>query len=249
MRLDLTRLEIDHDATIGELRIDGDWFCWTLEDRVRARKIKHETAIPAGTYQVQITHSQRFNVEMPQVMNVPEFAGIRIHPGNTAADTSGCILVGGHRQGNKITDSRTAYQALMTRLEGAQQITLVVTQPAAWPAWGETVVVPVRPSGDLAPVQIPPKAAQIEPAPIVSRPEDAPIPITQNGLKAWLLTIGSSAAGLGGGLVAFLQANKYLLGIAAAVVCVILICWFVRSVILDLARMRHASDPRRYTVK
>lgn len=253
MRLDLTRLEIDRDATIGELRIDGEWFCWTLEDRVRAAKIKHQTAIPTGSYEVRITHSQRFGVRMPLVVDVPEFAGIRIHPGNSAADTSGCILVGGHRQGNRITDSRAAYQALMTRLESAGDVTLHITQPAAWPSWGE--VVRVNPSGELvepAPAKPQPQPETIpepEPLPIVSAPMDPPIPISQNGPRAWLLTIASSFAGLGGGLVGFLQQNKYLLAGAAAIICIVVICWFVRSVILDLQRMKLASDPRRYTVK
>lgn len=86
--------EIDENI-IGDLFIDGEFFCHTLEDKKRADgvKVKHETAIPAGTYKVILTMSNRFKRVMPLLVNVPMFSGIRMHGGNDSEDTSGCPLV------------------------------------------------------------------------------------------------------------------------------------------------------------
>lgn len=138
MNLTLTRLEQVENATLGELRIDGAWFCWTLEDKVRAQKIKHETAIPAGTYNVIVNRSSRFGVDMPLLEGVESFSGIRIHPGNSPADTSGCILLGAKRLGGMIGESRKAYQSFFRKLQLAgSKATITITQPEAWPKWGE----------------------------------------------------------------------------------------------------------------
>ncbi len=80
--------------------MDGFPFCDTLEDPVRELgpngegKVYGQTAIPAGTYKVAITWSVKFQKHMLAVLDVPFFTGIRIHSGNDAGDTLGCILVG-----------------------------------------------------------------------------------------------------------------------------------------------------------
>lgn len=82
--------------TIGDLLIDHRVFCHTLEDVVRkrgAQKVHGETAIPAGRYPVTLSMSNRFKRVTPEILNVPGFAGIRMHGGNTARDTEGCIIV------------------------------------------------------------------------------------------------------------------------------------------------------------
>ncbi len=94
MNLKLLRKTFTEESTIGVLSVNGTAECFTLEDKVRAVKIPGKTAIPAGIYEVTITFSDRFQKPLPLLLNVPNFAGIRIHPGNTAADTEGCILVG-----------------------------------------------------------------------------------------------------------------------------------------------------------
>lgn len=94
MKLTLKRGPSTEKSTPGRLFVDGAFQCFTLEDVVRPIKIKGETAIPAGTYKVIITMSNRFKRLLPLVLDVPGFDGIRIHPGNTDKDTSGCILVG-----------------------------------------------------------------------------------------------------------------------------------------------------------
>ena len=128
MRLELLRVVLTPRCTVGVLRVDGVHHCFTLEDTVRAPGIKvmKQTAIPAGTYRVEITHSPRFGVEMPLVMNVPGFEGIRIHSGNTKDDTEGCLLVGRHvlltgTAEYQVTESRAAYVDLFAVLDAARR--------------------------------------------------------------------------------------------------------------------------------
>ncbi len=121
------------DATLGKLYVDGQYRCETLEDQVRAPgvKVKGETAIPAGVYQVVITMSPRFGRLLPLLVGVPGFEGVRIHPGNTTGDTEGCILVGRGRERNIITDSRAAFGPLAADIEaaiaGGQRVEIQIT--------------------------------------------------------------------------------------------------------------------------
>lgn len=119
MNLKLVRRTLTEQSTIGTLSINGVFECFTLEDRVRPVKIHGATAIPAGIYEVAITFSDRFQKPLPLLLNVPNFSGIRIHPGNTAADTEGCILVGTTERKDFIGNSRVAFKALFTKLEAA----------------------------------------------------------------------------------------------------------------------------------
>jgi len=94
VELTLNRAPSNALATLGHLFVDGTPFCVTLEDVVRGAKVYGETAIPAGRYPVKITWSVKFQREMVAVEDVPGFTGIRIHSGNDADDTLGCVLVG-----------------------------------------------------------------------------------------------------------------------------------------------------------
>ena len=136
MRLTLERLQFDPDVTIGSLSVDGQWECWTLEDVVRppgAPKVFGQTAIPFGTYAVEITFSPHFGMPLPLVDGVPGFTGVRIHPGNTAADTEGCILVGNDRLGKSLGHSRDAFNALFPKIRDAiargEPVTLEIVRP------------------------------------------------------------------------------------------------------------------------
>ena len=120
MKLTLARRIFTTQSTIGELAVDGNFECFTLEDPVRPKKIRSVTAIPAGTYTVAITFSPRFGTELPLLLDVPEFEGIRIHPGNTATDTEGCLLVGKSRAIDTIGSSRDAFRALFDKIALAQ---------------------------------------------------------------------------------------------------------------------------------
>lgn len=117
MKLTLKRIALRPTYTIGKLYIDDAYFCDTLEDTVRdinksgkfdngEQKIKGKTAIPYGTYEIKWTYSPRFKKYTPQLMNVPSFEGIRVHAGNTSADTEGCLILGENKQVGRVLNSR-----------------------------------------------------------------------------------------------------------------------------------------------
>ena len=119
MKLFLQRIAQTPEYTIGRLEINGKFFCNTLEDPVRdlpeEQKIMHKTAIPEGTYKVIVNRSPRFKRDLPLLLDVPYFEGIRIHRGNTAKDTSGCILVGINSKKGMVLDS-TKYEVELTNI-------------------------------------------------------------------------------------------------------------------------------------
>lgn len=134
MELTLNRIFLGSSATIGELLINDKHLCDTLEDRVRpeGEKVYGKTAIPEGTYEVKLTHSPRFKKILPEILNVPNFSGIRIHTGNSSKDTEGCILVGtwdGEKE-DWVGSSKIAFDELMALLEEAtnnkEKVTITV---------------------------------------------------------------------------------------------------------------------------
>lgn len=149
MRLELTRIFKGRDYTIGRLYVDGVYLCDTLEDtdrglssamtsaEIKALKVFGKTAIPRGMYFVDMqTVSPRFRLRkwakahggrVPRLQGVRGFDGVLIHPGNTAADTDGCILVGYNKAKGKVLDSVAAYERLFALLDAAPElITLTV---------------------------------------------------------------------------------------------------------------------------
>jgi len=127
MKIEIKRLYKTTNSTIGELLVDGIWECYTLEDIERPVKIKGETAIPRGTYKIIINQSNRFKKLLPLFLNVPNFEGVRIHPGNTNHDTEGCILVGRTRSKDFIGQSRKAFDSLFDKMQKAKEITVIIT--------------------------------------------------------------------------------------------------------------------------
>ena len=118
MILTVVREPSKNGCTLGELLLDGTHEAWTVEDVVRDVKIPGETAIPAGKYRVVLTMSKRFGKVLPELLNVPNYEGVRIHSGNTAADTEGCILVGEEKSATGVLRSREAMVELMAALTG-----------------------------------------------------------------------------------------------------------------------------------
>jgi hypothetical protein len=109
------------DCTHGVLTA-AEWTGQTLEDVIRPEGVKvyGATAIPAGRYPVRITRSTRFGRMLPEICDVPGFSGVRIHPGNTARDTEGCVLVGIERGPGCVVRSREAMEGLMRILAQTQ---------------------------------------------------------------------------------------------------------------------------------
>ncbi|MBA2413203.1 MAG: hypothetical protein H0V63_10320 [Burkholderiaceae bacterium] len=122
MNLILTRAPSHKGATIGNFTVDGVFECFTCEDAVRdGPKVHGQTAIPAGEYVVVITMSPRFKRPLPLLVDVPGFSGIRIHSGNTSADTEGCILPGVSlgADGVSVIGSRRAFDSLYNKISAA----------------------------------------------------------------------------------------------------------------------------------
>lgn len=133
MELKLQRFQRTDISTISKLFIDEEEFCFCLEDKDRglhqgmtvqeilAIKVYGKTAIPTGKYQVVITFSNRFKKPLPLLINVPGYEGIRIHPGNTAADSSGCLLCGTTYDTDRVNNSREAFYELFEKIEKASK--------------------------------------------------------------------------------------------------------------------------------
>ena len=129
MQIVLQRDSLTEKSTAGELFLDGEKFCYTLEDTMREIpgrpisewKIKGRTAIPVGNYRVTLAPSpKRARRLMPLLLAVPGFVGIQIHSGNTAKDTEGCILVGIWRENaDTIRGSKAAYDKLFPKIQAA----------------------------------------------------------------------------------------------------------------------------------
>ena len=141
MKLTLNRRFKAPEYTIGDLYIDGQWFCNTLEDTdrdlsqdmlltyIQNKKIKSQTAIPTGTYKVDMNtvspkysnyskypYAKQFNAKMPRLLNVKGFEGVLIHAGNTQKDTEGCILVGINKVKGQVINSQATWKKLMSVL-------------------------------------------------------------------------------------------------------------------------------------
>lgn len=154
MRLTLTRNWPKATYTIGRLYVDGDLFCNTLEDcdrgldnrmteaQIRRKKVYGETAIPKGTYLVDMnTVSPKYKAvawydklcggKMPRLKAVPGFDAILLHPGSNALDTKGCILVGRNTKVGQLTESRATFEVLYTKMSIAAKR-------------GETIVIEIK---------------------------------------------------------------------------------------------------------
>ena len=140
MKLKLKRIAFKPTYTIGRLFVDGKYVCDTIEDRDRGltdsmtleeimRLKKYgETAIPYGTYRVQITYSPKFKKMMPILIGVKGFEGVRIHSGNTAKDSLGCLLVGRNTKVGMVTESRKTYNMLYDLIKDQKNIIIEITK-------------------------------------------------------------------------------------------------------------------------
>lgn len=138
MEITVKRIAKLNDYTIGNLYLDGQFFCNTLEDTdrglkdsqnllyIKSKKIFSKTAIPTGTYKVLLTYSFRFKRVLPLIVGVKGFDGIRIHQGNFPKDTEGCILVGKNNFKGGISESKETLEKLLKKLEGQKDIYITI---------------------------------------------------------------------------------------------------------------------------
>jgi len=127
MDLKLTRKIFTEKSTVGAFEINGQFYCSMLEDKDRGLtnemsvndiakvKVQNLTCIPYGTYEVVISYSNNFKKQLPLLVGVKGFEGIRIHSGNTDADSRGCLLVGTYdlRQPDFVSNSKKTMDKLM----------------------------------------------------------------------------------------------------------------------------------------
>ena len=143
MKLELIRRYSGNGYTIGSLLVDGVKFCDTLEptdrglmssmtiDEIKSKKVKGKTAIPTGIYHVDLdsvsphfkdrSWAKCYGGRVPRLQGVKGYDGVLIHPGNTAADTDGCILVGRNTEVGKLTNSKATYIKLFEMMDAANE--------------------------------------------------------------------------------------------------------------------------------
>ena len=144
MELKLIRKYRKTDYTIGILYVNNKYFCEILEDidrglkdsmsleEIKKIKIKDQTCIPYGKYQILMTYSPKYKKIMPLVNNVKGFEGIRIHSGNTNKDTSGCLLPGFNKIKGQVINSRETFNKLYSLIQTAtnnkENVTIEITK-------------------------------------------------------------------------------------------------------------------------
>ncbi len=149
MKLTLKRTAKKPTYTIGKLYIDDVYFCDTIEDTdrglyqgqdlalIKKIKINSKTAIPKGTYKITLNVvSPKYSKKkiyqdickgrVPRLLNVPGYEGVLIHIGNTADDSSGCILVGENKQVGKVLNSTETFRKLYNKIKGQENLTIEI---------------------------------------------------------------------------------------------------------------------------
>lgn len=138
IKLKLKRIYKGSKYTIGKLFINDEYFCDTIEDTdrglkssmsveyIKKKKVYAETAIPTGTYKIEMTYSSKFKRILPLLVDVKGFSGIRIHRGNTEIDSSGCIIVGENKVKGKVINSTRYEIALVNKLLDEDDIEITI---------------------------------------------------------------------------------------------------------------------------
>ena len=144
MELRLERKYRNNNYCIDKLYINGKYFSDVLEDpdrgltdtmsleEIKKIKIKGNTCIPYGTYNITITYSSRFKKNLPLLNNVKGFDGIRIHSGNKPQDTEGCLLPGFNKVKGQVIDSRVTTDKLIAQIQQVlnkgEKVTITITK-------------------------------------------------------------------------------------------------------------------------
>ena len=144
MELRLERKYRSNNYCIDKLYINGKYFSDALEDpdrgltdtmsleEIQKIKIKGNTCVPYGTYNVTITYSPRFKKNLPLINNVKGFEGIRVHNGNTPQDSSGCVLLGFNKVKGRVVDSKVTVNKFIDIVQKAlnkgEKVTITITK-------------------------------------------------------------------------------------------------------------------------
>lgn len=146
MKLHLLRYSDDGDSTQGLLFVNGVFQCYTLEDEERSQKVKGETRIPEGTYEIKQREvlsglTKRYRSKYPwfdyhfELQNVPDFQYVYIHIGNKDEHTDGCILVGDIAYNNKVQEGaigtstnafKRLYRLMRKAYKNGEKITITI---------------------------------------------------------------------------------------------------------------------------
>lgn len=143
MKITVQRQPSQGEATVSKLHIDDLFACYTLEDQIRevpgepvsSWKIHGATAIPEGTYNVTLENSGRFGPNTLTVNDVPGFVAIRMHAGNTSADTEGCLLLGMAATNHSLIGGTSqpavalVKSQVMKALEAGEEVTIEISNP------------------------------------------------------------------------------------------------------------------------
>lgn len=149
MKLTVKRIAKKPTYTIGKLYIDGVYFCDTVEDTdrglfqgqsldlIKKIKIPNKTAIPTGTYKLTLNvispkyskkaiYQEICKGRVPRLLDVPGYDGVLIHIGNSADDSSGCILVGQNKVVGKVINSTETFRKLYNKIKGQKDLTIKI---------------------------------------------------------------------------------------------------------------------------
>ena len=149
MKLTVKRIAKKPTYTIGKLYIDGVYFCDTVEDTdrglfqgqsldlIKKIKIPNKTAIPTGTYKLtlnvispkyskKVIYQEICKGRVPRLLDVPGYDGVLIHIGNSADDSSGCILVGQNKVVGKVINSTETFRKLYNKIKGQKDLTIKI---------------------------------------------------------------------------------------------------------------------------
>lgn len=134
MQITIVRKEFTDTYTIGELYLNGVFFCYTMEDKdrgiteddsitdIKKVKIVKRTAIPYGDYRIMLSYSVKLKRFLPLILDVPGFRGIRIHKGSTEEWSSGCVLVGMEKLSGKLNKIVDAEKKLLKALKAINEV-------------------------------------------------------------------------------------------------------------------------------
>jgi hypothetical protein len=138
MKILVKRLFKKEQYTIGKMYLNDEYFCDTVEDKDRGLtqdmpldkilkiKVMHLTAIPTGTYNVILNVSPSKGRLLPRLVDVPGFTGILVHRGNSASDSSGCIIIGENKVVGKVINSTRYENELVNLLKNEKNISITI---------------------------------------------------------------------------------------------------------------------------